>query len=266
MQWQPAPGTTALVRPDRGPVVAAGGGRRWWPPRWPSAWPAAPGSSTARGPQAPEPGRSPTWAAWPSSWPPSVGSGRRPARADRPPGLALVLGVADDAVDLPPLVRLVGQVAIGVSVAAVVPTHAGRSGSAACLVVAVTVLVINGVNLIDGLDILAGGVAAVAAVGFAAAPRRRPRPGPGPGRGAGRLPRLQPAAGPDLPGRRRLLPAGHRPDRAAGRRPGRPGARTAGRGGRPGLVAVPVAEVAFAVVRRLRGRRSLARRRPGPSL
>ena len=38
---------------------------------------------------------------------------------------------------------------------------------AVVLVVAVTVLLINGVNLMDGLDMLAGGVAAVAALAFA---------------------------------------------------------------------------------------------------
>ena len=37
----------------------------------------------------------------------------------------------------------------------------------AVLILAVTVLLINGVNLIDGLDMLASGVAGVAAVGFA---------------------------------------------------------------------------------------------------
>ncbi len=83
-----------------------------------------------------------------------------------PLGLALVLGVTDDAVHLPPLVRLGGQLAIGAVVAAVVRTHLpGPVGPV--LVVAVTVLLMNGVNMIDGLDALAGGVVAVGAGAFA---------------------------------------------------------------------------------------------------
>ena len=83
-----------------------------------------------------------------------------------PLGLALVLGVADDVAQLPPWTRLAGQTAIGAVVAAVVATHLpGALGPV--LVIAGTVLLINGVNMIDGLDALAGGVAAVAAVAFA---------------------------------------------------------------------------------------------------
>ena len=83
-----------------------------------------------------------------------------------PLGLALALGVTDDAVHLPPLVRLAGQLAIGGVVAGVLPTHLpGPVGP--ILVVAVTVLLMNGVNMIDGLDALAGGVVAVAAGSFA---------------------------------------------------------------------------------------------------
>ncbi|HXQ60668.1 MAG TPA: hypothetical protein VN799_11225 [Acidimicrobiales bacterium] len=83
-----------------------------------------------------------------------------------PLGLALVLGVADDAVHLPPWTRLVGQVAIGTVVALVVTTRLAAPGGG-LLVAAVTVLLINGVNMIDGLDTLAGGLVAVAAVAFA---------------------------------------------------------------------------------------------------
>ncbi|MGH9019022.1 MAG: hypothetical protein ACRDY1_14820, partial [Acidimicrobiales bacterium] len=83
-----------------------------------------------------------------------------------PLGLALVLGVADDIAHLPPLVRLVGQLAVGGVVAAVVATRlAGPIGP--ILVVGVAVLLMNGVNMIDGLDALAGGVVAVGAGGFA---------------------------------------------------------------------------------------------------
>jgi len=83
-----------------------------------------------------------------------------------PLGLALVLGVTDDAVHIPPLIRLGGQVGVGVVVVAVVPVHL-PAPVGAVLLVAVTVLLMNGVNMIDGLDALAGGVVAVAAASFA---------------------------------------------------------------------------------------------------
>ena len=84
-----------------------------------------------------------------------------------PLAAALCLGVADDRFDLPPLVRLVGQLAVGGLVAATCPLHLpGVIG--AVLVLAATVLVVNGVNLIDGLDMLAAGVVAVGAAAFAA--------------------------------------------------------------------------------------------------
>jgi UDP-GlcNAc:undecaprenyl-phosphate GlcNAc-1-phosphate transferase len=82
-----------------------------------------------------------------------------------PLGLALALGVADDRADLPAPVRLVGQVAVGAAVVATCPVHLDGVLAALALV-AVTVLVINGVNLIDGLDMLASGVVAAAALAF----------------------------------------------------------------------------------------------------
>ena len=83
-----------------------------------------------------------------------------------PLAAALALGVADDRFDLSPLVRLVGELAIGAAVVVTCPVAlSGALG--AVLVVGVTVLLVNGVNLLDGLDMLAGGVVAVAAVGFA---------------------------------------------------------------------------------------------------
>jgi UDP-GlcNAc:undecaprenyl-phosphate GlcNAc-1-phosphate transferase len=83
-----------------------------------------------------------------------------------PLAMALALGVADDRFDLAPPLRLLGQLAIGAAVAVTVPVHLeGALGAAA--IVAVTVLVVNGVNLIDGLDLLASGVVAASAVGFA---------------------------------------------------------------------------------------------------
>jgi len=78
---------------------------------------------------------------------------------------ATALGVADDRFDLSPLVRLIGQLAVGATVVLACPIH--LPGPAALVIVAVTVLLINGVNLLDGLDTLAAGVVAVAGVGFA---------------------------------------------------------------------------------------------------
>ena len=79
---------------------------------------------------------------------------------------ATALGVADDRFDLPPLVRVAGEVAVGVAVVVTCPVHLG--GVVATVgIVAVTLLLVNGVNLMDGLDMLAGGTVAVAAVGFA---------------------------------------------------------------------------------------------------
>jgi UDP-GlcNAc:undecaprenyl-phosphate GlcNAc-1-phosphate transferase len=83
-----------------------------------------------------------------------------------PLGTALLLGVADDRFDLAPGLRLVGEIGIGVLV--VVTTPVRFDGAlAVLLVVVVTVLLVNGVNLLDGLDMLAAGVSAVAALSFA---------------------------------------------------------------------------------------------------
>ena len=84
-----------------------------------------------------------------------------------PLGGALVVGVVDDATDaVPPWARLVAQVAIGTGVAATVPTHLGEPAGG-LLVVAVTVVLVNGVNLVDGLDALAGSVVLVSCAAFA---------------------------------------------------------------------------------------------------
>ena len=80
--------------------------------------------------------------------------------------LATAVGVADDRFDLPPLVRVVGELGVGVLVVATSPVHL-PGVVAAVAVVAVTLLLVNGVNLMDGLDMLAGGTVAVAGVGFA---------------------------------------------------------------------------------------------------
>jgi UDP-GlcNAc:undecaprenyl-phosphate GlcNAc-1-phosphate transferase len=86
------------------------------------------------------------------------------ARLLLPPLAALLLGVADDARDLDPRLRLVAECAIGVGVAAAVPHH----GVVPFVLAAVaTVVLINAVNLLDGLDALASGVGLAAAVGMA---------------------------------------------------------------------------------------------------
>jgi UDP-GlcNAc:undecaprenyl-phosphate GlcNAc-1-phosphate transferase len=79
---------------------------------------------------------------------------------------ALGVGVADDRFDLPAPVRLVAQLGVGALIAATQPVHLpGWLGVP--LILVVTVLLINGFNLIDGLDMLAAGVGAAAAGGFA---------------------------------------------------------------------------------------------------
>ncbi len=169
---------------------------------------------------------------------------------------ALCLGVADDRFDLPPLVRLVGQLAVGGLVAATCPLHLPGVVGALLLLVA-TVLVVNGVNLIDGLDMLAAGVAAVGAGAFAAILH-------GPGRelgialGAalvGFLAYNRPPARVYLgDGGSYLLGTGLVVLLAEAWAPGV--ALTVGVAALA-LVALPVAEVCFAVVRRARGRLSL---------
>lgn len=83
-----------------------------------------------------------------------------------PLALAAGLGVADDRFDLPPPARLAGQVLVGVLVAATVDTRLGVLPGWVAIVF-VTLVLVNGVNFLDGLDMLAAGTVAVAAVGFA---------------------------------------------------------------------------------------------------
>jgi UDP-GlcNAc:undecaprenyl-phosphate GlcNAc-1-phosphate transferase len=77
--------------------------------------------------------------------------------------LACGLGIADDATGLPPGLRLVVEVAIGVAVAWVMAPH---SAGYIALSVAVVLVLVNAVNMLDGLDGLAAGVVAVGAFGF----------------------------------------------------------------------------------------------------
>ncbi|MGH9151783.1 MAG: glycosyltransferase family 4 protein [Acidimicrobiales bacterium] len=83
-----------------------------------------------------------------------------------PFALALALGMADDRLDLAPGVRLACEVVIGVGAALVVPTGLPAPLGQLAVTSAVVVLV-NAVNLIDGLDGLASGVALAGSVGFA---------------------------------------------------------------------------------------------------
>jgi UDP-GlcNAc:undecaprenyl-phosphate/decaprenyl-phosphate GlcNAc-1-phosphate transferase len=173
-----------------------------------------------------------------------------------PLALALGLGVADDRFDLPAWVRLLGQIGIGTAIVLTCPVH--LPGLVAVLtVIPVTVLVINGVNLIDGLDMLAAGVTAAGAVGFALVLH-------GPGRQiavataaalVGFLAYNRPPARVYLgDGGSYLLGAALTALLAESWGPGisvHIGIAALA------LVAVPVAEVAFAVVRRVRGHRSL---------
>jgi UDP-GlcNAc:undecaprenyl-phosphate GlcNAc-1-phosphate transferase len=85
-----------------------------------------------------------------------------------PLGLALLLGTVDDARALPPRVRLAGEVVVGVVAGLLVPTGVAQPWAVLGTTAAVVVL-INAVNLIDGLDALAAGVSLVAAAGFAIA-------------------------------------------------------------------------------------------------
>jgi len=87
---------------------------------------------------------------------------------------AVMLGVLDDRLDLPAPVRLVGQAAVGVAVALVVPNKIGGVWGG-ILVVLVVLVLMNGVNFLDGLDALAAGVVTIAAVAFAVVLHAGPR-------------------------------------------------------------------------------------------
>jgi UDP-GlcNAc:undecaprenyl-phosphate/decaprenyl-phosphate GlcNAc-1-phosphate transferase len=83
-----------------------------------------------------------------------------------PLALALAVGVGDDRFDLPAPVRLVAQLGVGAVIAATEPVHL-PAWIGFPLVMAASLVLINGFNLLDGLDMLAAGVGAAAAVGFA---------------------------------------------------------------------------------------------------
>jgi UDP-GlcNAc:undecaprenyl-phosphate/decaprenyl-phosphate GlcNAc-1-phosphate transferase len=81
-----------------------------------------------------------------------------------PLGLALALGLADDRSGPSPAARLIVEVAIGIVAGLIVPAP-GPLG--AVITAAFVIGLLNAVNLLDGLDGLAAGVILVSAVGFA---------------------------------------------------------------------------------------------------
>jgi UDP-GlcNAc:undecaprenyl-phosphate GlcNAc-1-phosphate transferase len=77
---------------------------------------------------------------------------------------AALLGLADDRYDVPPPARIGGELLIGIAAGVVIAGNdAGRIGAAIVL----TLLLVNAVNLLDGLDGLASGVCVASAAGFA---------------------------------------------------------------------------------------------------
>lgn len=173
-----------------------------------------------------------------------------------PLGGALLLGVADDVRGLSPATRLAGEVAVGIGVAAIVPTRLGQPFGGVA-VVAVTVLLVNGVNLVDGLDVLAGGVVAVAGLSWAVLLGGAPRAAAAAlvGALAGFLAYNRPPARIYLgDGGAYLLGAMSAALAAAAWSPGR---RASTNVAALLPAAVPAAEVAFAMLRRARARQPL---------
>jgi UDP-GlcNAc:undecaprenyl-phosphate/decaprenyl-phosphate GlcNAc-1-phosphate transferase len=82
-----------------------------------------------------------------------------------PLAMALVIGTADDVRPLPPLARLGAELVTALVVAILVATRFSGFLSF-LLVVLVTLVLVNGFNLIDGLDALCGSVTFAGAVGF----------------------------------------------------------------------------------------------------
>lgn len=80
-----------------------------------------------------------------------------------PVAVAVLLGLADDVREVPAPIRLVCEILIGVLAAALLDVPSVATGF---LIVAFVVVLINAVNMLDGLDALAGSVTLVAAVGF----------------------------------------------------------------------------------------------------
>jgi UDP-GlcNAc:undecaprenyl-phosphate GlcNAc-1-phosphate transferase len=81
-----------------------------------------------------------------------------------PLALSLGLGLADDIKGPPPAIRLGAEVVIGVIAAWTLPAD---DLLGALVTVVLVVALINAVNLLDGLDALASGVGLISALGFA---------------------------------------------------------------------------------------------------
>ena len=82
-----------------------------------------------------------------------------------PLAAALGLGLLDDAMTMSPVSRFIGELAIGAAVGICLPVGDHRAFSVVFAALA-TVVLCNSVNMIDGLDGLAGGTTAVAGIGF----------------------------------------------------------------------------------------------------
>jgi UDP-GlcNAc:undecaprenyl-phosphate GlcNAc-1-phosphate transferase len=171
---------------------------------------------------------------------------------------AVALGVLDDRYDVPAWARLVGQAAVGVGVALTVATRVGGVGGG-ILVAAVAVVLMNGVNFLDGLDALASGVVAVACIAFALLLHGDGRDLAGAVAGAlmGFLLYNRPPARVYLGDAGTYLLGTVLAILLA--RAWAPGTRSPVSVASLVIVAVPVAEVVFAVVRRLRARQSITR-------
>jgi len=83
-----------------------------------------------------------------------------------PLALAFAVGLVDDIRFVPPQQRLVACGVVGLAAAGVALPHALPTAVAVAAVVILFLLVPNGVNMIDGLDCLAGGAGVTAATGL----------------------------------------------------------------------------------------------------
>jgi UDP-GlcNAc:undecaprenyl-phosphate/decaprenyl-phosphate GlcNAc-1-phosphate transferase len=81
-----------------------------------------------------------------------------------PLALATALGIADDVRSISPQVRLVAQCTVGAVAGFVVPAPGPAGGVITAVLV---VVLVNAVNLLDGMDALASSVAATSAFAFA---------------------------------------------------------------------------------------------------
>jgi UDP-GlcNAc:undecaprenyl-phosphate GlcNAc-1-phosphate transferase len=106
---------------------------------------------------------------WPLPWAAAVAIGG-----------ALAMGLADDALDVPPVLRLAVQVGLGVVLAAGGLAADALPGTALAWVGGVVLFAaaLNAVNMLDGMDGLAAGTAALSALGLALVASRAGHDGP----------------------------------------------------------------------------------------